>query len=301
MCQWKSIAASCVIAGFAATGWTADLDSGKQGSVARPQLLSIERDTASGRIVISWKGRFDVQVSTRLDGRFRTLLRGKQTDGVNHVAFTPSSPCMIFRAVKKDPGLRDKSGAYSMNIVGYVNLELPPGLSLIANPLYHTNNTVAFWWPDAPDGSQVLRYVDGQGYEVSTFDGIRKVWSNPNLQVALGSGFFFRNPSSQTISQTFVGEVLQGELVNPLPAGHSMKGAMVPQAGSINTIHLLPGSPGEEIRIYSNHGPDSGDYEVARFDETARSWVPDLQLQVGQGFWITKQHAEDWVRYFSVF
>jgi hypothetical protein len=36
------------------------------------------------------------------------------------------------------------------------------------------------------------------------------------------------------------------------------------------------------------------------FDGTIGAWVPDLSLQVGQGFWLQKQHAQDWIRIFTI-
>ncbi len=191
----------------------------------------------------------------------------------------------------------------SGNVVGYVNLRLPPGLSLIANPLFYTNNAVAAWLPYAPDGAQVFKYTAGGGFEVSTFDAGAGAWSNPELQVPLGVGFYFSNPSTETFAYTFVGEVLQGTLINPLPAGISTKGSLVPQAGSINSVHGIAGEPGDEIRIYTNDGQGGGAYQSSIFTVlggTESAWLPDLALGVGQGFWIQKRNAQDWVRIFFV-
>jgi hypothetical protein len=99
---------------------------------------------------------------------------------------------------------------------------------------------------------------------------------------------------------TFVGEVLQGVLVNPLPAGFSTEGALVPQNGSINTVHLLPGEPGDIFRVYVNDGQGGGDYETSVFSGTENAWVPDRSLAPGQGFVSEKQNAQEWIRVFTI-
>ena len=88
--------------------------------------------------------------------------------------------------------------------------------------------------------------------------------------------------------------------MNPLPEGFSTKGALVPQAGSINSVHLIPGEPGDQLSIYINNLQGGGDYILSTFSRTDNAWVPDLIINPGQGFWIQKQHAQNWVRVFYV-
>jgi hypothetical protein len=255
--------------------------------------LSIRIDPDTQLLVLSWTGKGILKEASEPDGKFRPVpKRGNQSF---HIV-DPRQKKAVYR-------LETANGpVYSGNVVGYVNLELPPGLSLIANPLYSQNhsNQVAYWWTDAPDGSQVLKYISGNGYEVSTFDGIDRAWSNPSLEVPLGEGFYFRNPSSQTITHTFVGEVLQGYLTNTLPAGYSMKGSLVPQSGSINSLHQIAGEPGDELRTLTNDLQGGPTENISTFSGEVNQWVPDLNLGVGQGFWMYKTRQQDWVRYFSV-
>jgi hypothetical protein len=227
--------------------------------------------------------------SSTLDGRFKPTRR----HGKWHTT-APDGEQMMYRLETAE------SLVFSVNAVGYVNVQLPPGLSLIANPLLDYENTVGALINDAPDGAQVYKYVPGAGYEVSTFDGIAGTWSNPDMDLSPGVGFFFNNPSSNTVVHTFVGEVLQGVLVNPMPAGFSTKGALVPQAGSITHLHGIPGEPGDVIRFYVNDLQGGGNYVTSVFSASQNAWVPDLTLDVGQGFVSEKQNAQDWVRVFSV-
>jgi len=258
-----------------------------------PPKLSIDRDPETGKVRVHWTGRGVLKKHSPGDTRFKAVRKRGRKPGIHEI--DPTAEQMVFQ-------LQASSSVVSANVVGYVNLSLRPGLSLIANALYYTNNALALWLPTAPDGAQVYKFTDGGGFEVSTFDAVGGGWSNPDLQIPIGTGFYFNNPSSETFTYTSFGEVLQGALVNPLPAGISTKGSLVPQAGSINSTHGIPGEPGDEIRLYRNDGQSTAGY-ISTFyvsDMTGSSWVPDLVLGVGEGFWIQKQNSQDWVRYFSV-
>ena len=245
--------------------------------------ISIAKDESTGQVVVSWSGR-GLLNQTSADGRMKRLrLRS------NSYVLQPTDPQMIFQL---------DGYPYSVNAVGYVNVSLPPGLSLIANPLRNTNNLVGTLFPVAPDGAQVMTYVDG-GYEVSTFDAIAGAWSNPDFDMSVGIGFWYCNPSSETVQHTFVGEVLSGVLVNHLPAGCSMKGAMVPRGLPIND-QGIPGQPGDLIHFYENDGQGGGSYNTCIFI-SGEGWVPEyLHLRPAQGIWIEKQQPADWVQTFSV-
>jgi len=239
----------------------------------------------AGQIVLTWNGKAELAEARGKNGHFKKI-HGSTSPYI----VAPTDENAAYR-------LETASDVYSVNVVGYANLQLPPGLSLIANPLYYTNNDLGFWLPSPPDGSQVYKYTANAGYEVSTYDGVAQVWSNPILQVPIGTGFFFRNTSQNTLTYTFVGEVLQGWLTNSLPEGYSTKGALVPQSTTLSQ-HQVPGEIGDELRTYTNDLQGGGDYNISVY--TANGWTPDLILGVGQGFWIRKDNPQDWVRYFTV-
>jgi len=246
--------------------------------------LQISTD-GSGTIVLSWNGKGQLLEARGKHGQY------KKVRAISPLVIAPTEEQASYR-------LAADGGIVSGNVVGYVNLSLPPGLSLIANPLFYTNNSLRFWLPHPPAGTQIYKYTADSGYEVSTFDELEDKWSNPDLQVPIGEGFFFRNPSDTVYAQTFVGDVLQGTLVNPLPAGYSTKGSLVPIMNTLSQ-HGIPGEAGDELRTYTNDGLGGGSYNISVYDPAA-GWVPDLTLGVGQGFWIHKANPQDWVRYFTV-
>jgi hypothetical protein len=282
---------SCLLA-FSFLGLACPSEAAEAAARGRDRRLSITVDRATGKVLISSRRPGVLQHAANVESRFERVHRRYRRAGSTYAVDATASA-----GVYRLKGYRGKVD--SGNLVGHVNLRLPPGLSLIANPLSYTNNTLAFWMPIVPDGAQVYKFTPGGGFEVSTFDAIDSGWSNPNLDVSIGTGFYFHNPSTNVLALTFVGELLQGELVNPLPAGISTKGALVPQFGSINTAHNIPGESGDEIRVFTNDLQGGGAYEVSIYTAD-QGWLPDIQLGPGQGFWIQKQHPQDWVRYFVV-
>jgi hypothetical protein len=254
---------------------------------SRSQNLQIARDPNTGKVIVSWNGKGVLKQANTLDGRFRPVRKRG-----NSASITPDSEQMLFMLESA------QSAVYSVNAVGYVNTQLRPGLSLINNPLLATVNTVESLMRDLPDGTQVYKYVTGIGYEVSVYDEIQGSWSNPDMDLSPGIGFFVDNPSGATVVNTFVGEVLQGVLINNLPAGFSTEGSLVPQSGSINDVHGIPGENGDLIRLYVNDGEGGGSYIISTF--TNGAWMPDVILGVGEGFVSEKQNAQDWIRNFSI-
>jgi hypothetical protein len=252
----------------------------------RPVTLQYHQDRATGKIMLTWTGRAGLECSIGSSGRFERLTAARSP-----FVIEPTSALMQFRVA---------GGVVSDNIVGYVNTTLPPGLSLITNPLRNTTNTLGHLFPAPPDGTQVYR-LDGTNYAVSTFDAMAGAWSNPALELLPGDGFFVRNPSGAAFINTFVGEVLIGTLVNPLPAGNSLQADMVPQGGSINSIHRVPGQSGDRAYKFAPAPDGTEGWIESAFDTDLNQWVPDLFIQVGEGFMVYKQAPQDWVRIFSPF
>lgn len=263
--------------------------AGQTAEPGRPRL-NIERDRENGRVVVTWYGG-EGQL-----GRADRL--GATTFRSTIVRETPAA--LEIEGEQAAYALVNSAGAVvSENMVGYVNLQLPWGMSFIANPLLQTNVTLRYLFPTAPDGAQVMKLVNGD-YVTSVYSVDRAGWVGPQLDLPMGVGFFFINPSRDTFTQTFIGEVPLGSLTNNLPAGVSLEGSLLPQAGSINSIHNIPGQPGDNFFVFANEGEARGRYVRSAYT-AGEGWVPDLNLGVAQGFWIQKRQAQDWVRFFSPF
>src|SRR5438270_1616829 len=130
---------------------------------------------------------------------------------------------------------------YSVNIVGYVNLNIPVGYSMIANQLNATpDNTVINLMPTPPNLTTVYKFdptsalFSSADYTDGAWEGDLTITANP------GEGIFIYTPAAFT--QTFVGEV---QLVSDhaLPNGFSIVSSVIPQSGALDTVlNYIPGN-----------------------------------------------------------
>jgi hypothetical protein len=187
---------------------------------------------------------------------------------------------------------------FSVNAVGYINVDVPPGFSMIANQLNAANNAISALIPTAPGGTAIYKFT-GSAYEIYTFDDLDSVWlPNGNATLNPGEGAFIRNPTQQPFRVTFVGEVPTGSLSNPLPAGFSIRSSQVPQAGGITSDLGFPAAGGDTIYQFNNAG---NNYTISTFDDLDSVWLPtEPEIDVGEAFFVRKTAAGDWTRTFDV-
>ena len=206
---------------------------------------------------------------------------------------------------------------YSVNAVGYVNLQLVSGYNLICNPLNGTNNNLNTVIPVALGDSIAFRWNPGsQSFlQADTYfdvgDPLLNGWydgggNKTSTAVNPGEGFFVQSPSTTTL--TFVGEVPQGNLTNSIPSNFSFKSSIVPQSVGITTI----GFPGVNDMLYQAWNPAGQGYAQALtyFDVgdpllngfyTGGGDKVDPTPAVGQGFLIFNPGVTlNWGRSFSV-
>jgi len=187
-----------------------------------------------------------------------------------------------------------QNNVYSVNAVGYVNLTMPKGFFSIANPLNSTNNTVKSLISGVPDFSAVYKW-NGNGFDVSTYAFGN--WSAPNMTLNPGEGAFFSNAGSGPVTLTFVGEVLQGNLVNNIATGFSMKGSQVPQTATVTAMGLNAAAGLTDFdAVYKWNGTSYDTYTYA-----FGNWAPaSPTINVGEAFFISAQKPIAWARTFSV-
>src|SRR5436190_16786110 len=168
--------------------------------------LSISLDRSSRKITVTWKGHGVLKKASSLDGHYKPVHHGQ---GSKNIYVAPAEEDQAMYAV----GDNQNEKEVVSNAVGYVNVRVSPGLSLFATPLYQETNTLVAWFPGMPGGAQVYKYTGQGGFEVSTFESTGHnpdgswagSWSNPNLDITIGTGFYFYNPSTETFTQTLVG------------------------------------------------------------------------------------------------
>ncbi|MEQ2008225.1 MAG: hypothetical protein ABMA26_15620 [Limisphaerales bacterium] len=185
---------------------------------------------------------------------------------------------------------------YSVNAVGFVNLNFAPGFTLASNPLDGANNTVAVLLPSVPNGTSVFKFDSAAGtYVGSTF--LFGSWNNPSMTLVPGEGFFFKNPGATTLTITFVGNVKQGTLTTPLSAGFTLVGSQVPQGGLVTTDLGLPIGNAESVFKF-----DTATQAYTGGSFLFGSWTGGIEptIGVGEGFFVKKNASASWTRTFSV-
>jgi hypothetical protein len=216
---------------------------------------------------------------------------------------------LLFTATAVCFGAASALGAVSSNVVGYTQVALAKGLNLAANTLDNTTgNHIADVLSYVPDGSTVYLF-DGKKFSSSQF--LANVPGDPtqggiwtaDAAIAPGTGFFIDSSTAYTV--TFVGQVLQGTLSNPVPTGLSIKASQVPQAAAIDTLGLAPGD-GDQVFYFA-----AGKYTSYQFlanDPTNPAaggiWTTGdgnaPQLGIGQAVFISSSGKATWNRTFTV-
>jgi len=190
---------------------------------------------------------------------------------------------------------------FSVNAVGYVNTTIPAGkFALISNPLTAADNTIGALFGSVPPGTQLYKFrADASGWDQGIFDDIDNAIlpeSFANTELLPGEGIFVRNNSNSDFTVTFVGEVPQGDLTNPVPQGLSVRSSQVPQSGTLTEL----GVPGNFEDVVFKWDPANNRYDQSIFDDIDNDWVPQRTLGVGEAIFINKKAAGSWDRSFSV-
>jgi hypothetical protein len=176
---------------------------------------------------------------------------------------------------------------YSVNAVGYVNVSLPAGFSLISNPLNAADNKYSALFPNVDIGTTIYKWT-GTTYASSTYLG---VWS-PDDTLAPGEGVFIQLAAPKTI--TFVGDVLQGALSTALPAGFSIKSSKVPQSAGLDALGF-PADIGDSVYLFNRTSQTYSSFTYLGV------WSPSVPTPaVGESFFVSRAAAGTWTRNFSV-
>ena len=193
---------------------------------------------------------------------------------------------------------RVRSGAIlSYNSLGCMTVTVPAGSAMIANQVQTADNDVHALFAGVPNNTAIHKYNPATGgYLTATFvDG---QWEGDDFEVGPGEGVFIDNPLPGPLAVAFVGELLQGRLLNPVLAGSSVRSSMVPQTGVLDVELGYPVAEGDSVSRYNNA---TGGYITDSFvDGLWEGDDPPPRPRVGESFWITTSAAKAWVREFSV-
>jgi hypothetical protein len=186
---------------------------------------------------------------------------------------------------------------YSVNAVGYINVDVCPGFSMIANQLDAGagNNTVAKLFTNVPDGTTIYKFDPSTGgYLINSYE--LGEWTAPNMTLTPGQGAFIKNTTAAAFKVTFVGEVPQGTLTTPLVAGFQIVSSQVPQSGALDTVLGFPAA--EEDVVYQ-FDCATQNYIIKGYE--LGEWAGGAPVpKVGESFFVKKKAAGTWTRTFSV-
>lgn len=200
---------------------------------------------------------------------------------------------------------------YSANVVGYVNLTIPEGYSMIANQLNASpTNTIANVIPTAPGGTQVFKwdsvnqqlfnaieYVEGSGW----FNADETPSEEP---LPPGTGFYIYNQSGAPFTLTLVGEVPQGTFPVSMGTGYSMVALSTPQSVGFSTVSFpqVGGTQYFEFDPTTQGLKDAIEYVEGTGWFTVDEQVVDPTPAIGQGFFIYNQSGStiNWSYSFTV-
>jgi len=205
---------------------------------------------------------------------------------------------LLLTAVLSAAGIASSlaQAVYSVNVVGYVNYPAKAPFSMIANPLNNTaGNELSKILPSVPFGTTIYKW-NGTQFTSSVFLG---AWA-PDATLAPGEGAFIALTADTTL--TWVGEVMQGALANPIPAGLSIRSSQVPQALKLENSPTDPTDPGLGFpaafgdTIYFYRGTPAGYVSSVYLGTFAPAAIP----AVGEAFWVSTTTAKSWTRTFNV-
>lgn len=181
--------------------------------------------------------------------------------------------------------------AQCSNVLGYVSITLPPGFSMIANPLDAPTNTVGKVFKDWPDGATLNKFDTALFRLVENAVKFSQ-WTNASERLMPGEGAIFFNPTSDYRSVCFTGEMPQVNLSIAIPAGFSMRSSPVPQPGSLVEDLEFPIANGDVVHLFDR---DKQQYALHPY-ENGKWTAGTPMISVGEAFWIAKTEPGTWTR-----
>jgi hypothetical protein len=177
-------------------------------------------------------------------------------------------------------------------IVGYVNVALQPGLTLLCNPLEPGAPGLGAIL-GGPDGTVVYRWnYTNQSYaqagtRVAGLGWISAgVTNDTNVVIAVGEGFWVESPTAWT--NTFIGELVSSPATNPIYANYNLLGCKIPIGGSFTNT----GSNAVNFPSLSSDQVWKWNGSFSNYTRGPSSWNPaPPSINVGEGVLISRSPA----------
>jgi hypothetical protein len=195
---------------------------------------------------------------------------------------------------------------YSLNVVGYINLNLNTGLNLIANQLdadgTMMNNFVTnVFSTNLPSGSKVYAFNATSGaYSTLTFTSGKWIGTQTaaNAALAPGQGVFVSVPSPVTL--TLVGEVIQGTNKTALVQGLQIVSSIPPISGGLQTTLGYVPTAGDKVFTYNSTNQAYATHTYSSSAGTFKWIGGEPTPNVGDAFFLQAAAATNWTQAFTV-
>ncbi len=189
---------------------------------------------------------------------------------------------------------------FSVNVVGFINLTIPPGFSSIANQLDNGTNTIASLLPAPPGGTKIFKF-NGTSFDISEYVVPLGWLPDGNATLLPGQGAFIRNGQSTNLTITVVGNVAVGtNTVQMVPGGFSLISSPIPQSGTLTSMGF-PVSDGDKIFRFDNA---NNSYNIFENISALGGFIPSVPtVNIGESFFVRKANGStdtNWTRVFTV-
>ena len=182
----------------------------------------------------------------------------------------------------------------STNLIGYASCMVPPGFSMLANP-FDSPDPLSDTFKDWPDGTTINRF-DTRLFRLVENAVKSGKWTDTTEKLAPGEGAIFFNSTEEYKSVSFAGDLVQGNLSLPIPAGFSVRSSLVPQPGNLADDLKFPIANGDVIHLFDR---ERQKYVLHPFENGKWLDGPPV-ISVGESFWVAKTQPGNWTRYFAV-
>lgn len=181
-----------------------------------------------------------------------------------------------------------------LNRYGFIRVPVKPGFNLIADHLAaDLGNGLPNLMPVMPPLTDFYQYT--AGYFLDTWSGGWGFTSSP-LTLDPGEGCFLVNKTATPVTVTFIGQVQEGVLPNPIPAGLSMVSSKVPRAGLLSTELGFPAAAFDTVWTFAN----SVGFRAFTYDPDLGGWDPsEPAIGVGEAFFVSSPTGHAWTQVFN--
>jgi hypothetical protein len=207
--------------------------------------------------------------------------------------------------------MAQSTNVYSLNAVGYINVTIPTGFSIISCPLFATDpsgaqdNTISNLLNASTGQFKGVKFypwdISTSSYGTSDTATATK-WAGGGAETLMpGQAAFIDNPNAP-FTNTFVGTVPSGALTNKFYTGYTLVSSILPTSGLLTNglMNYNSAIKGDTAYTY-NTGAQA--YDPSYNTKPTGAWITAPNItNVASGFFYftTNTTPEVWVENFSV-